>query len=112
VLQVHVTQAPGDILVFLTGQEEVETAAEILTQRTKGLGTKIPELIITKIYSTLPTDLQAKIFEPTPPGARKVVLATSTSSLFFFALLCLVPSFFRCALVYLLCLLFRCRQTL
>lgn len=77
VLQIHVTQPPGDILVFLTGQEEVDTAAEILQQRTKGLGTKIKELIIARIYSTLPSDLQAKIFEPTPPGARKVVLATN-----------------------------------
>ena len=77
VLQIHVTQPLGDILVFLTGQEEVDTAAEILIQRTKGLGTKIPELIITRIYSTLPSDLQAEIFNPTPPGARKVVLATN-----------------------------------
>jgi len=77
VLQIHVTQPPGDILVFLTGQEEVDTAAELLTLRTKGLGTKIKELIIARIYSTLPSDLQAKIFEPTPLGARKVVLATN-----------------------------------
>ena len=76
-LQIHVTQELGDILVFLTGQEEVDTAAEILAQRTKGLGTKIKEFIITRIYSTLPSDLQAEIFEPTPPGARKVVLATN-----------------------------------
>jgi pre-mRNA-splicing factor ATP-dependent RNA helicase DHX16 len=72
VLQIHVTQPAGDILVFLPGQEEVDTAAEILQVRTKGLGTKIRELIIARIYSTLPSDLQAKIFEPTPPGARKV----------------------------------------
>jgi pre-mRNA-splicing factor ATP-dependent RNA helicase DHX16 len=77
VLQIHVTQPPGDILVFLTGQEEVETAAEILMQRTKGLGTKIKELIVCKIYSALPSDLQAEIFKPTPEGARKVVLATN-----------------------------------
>ena len=34
VLQIHVTQPLGDILVFLTGQEEVDTAAEILGLRT------------------------------------------------------------------------------
>ncbi|XP_027123535.1 pre-mRNA-splicing factor ATP-dependent RNA helicase DEAH1 [Coffea arabica] len=78
-LQIHVTQPPGDgdILVFLTGQEEIETAEEILKQRTRGLGTKIAELIICPIYANLPTELQAKIFEPTPEGARKVVLATN-----------------------------------
>ncbi|RLN03996.1 hypothetical protein C2845_PM13G10440 [Panicum miliaceum] len=77
VLQIHVTQAPGDILVFLTGQEEIETVDEILKHRTRGLGTKISELIICPIYANLPTELQAKIFEPTPEGARKVVLATN-----------------------------------
>ncbi|KAL7002826.1 Pre-mRNA-splicing factor ATP-dependent RNA helicase DEAH1, partial [Sarracenia purpurea var. burkii] len=78
-LQIHVTQEPGDgdILVFLTGQEEIETAEETLKHRTRGLGTKIPELIICPIYANLPTELQAKIFEPTPEGARKVVLATN-----------------------------------
>uniref|UniRef100_A0A0E0EKA8 RNA helicase n=1 Tax=Oryza meridionalis TaxID=40149 RepID=A0A0E0EKA8_9ORYZ len=77
VLQIHVTQPPGDILVFLTGQEEIETIDEILKHRTRGLGTKIAELLICPIYANLPTELQAKIFEPTPEGARKVVLATN-----------------------------------
>ncbi|ONK64758.1 uncharacterized protein A4U43_C07F29560 [Asparagus officinalis] len=77
VLQIHITQSPGDILVFLTGQEEIETVDEILKHRTRGLGTKIAELIICPIYANLPTELQAKIFEPTPEGARKVVLATN-----------------------------------
>jgi len=77
-LQIHVTQElPGDILVFLTGQEEIETAAEILTLRTKGLGSRIRELMICPIYSSLPSDMQAKIFEPTPEGCRKVVLGTN-----------------------------------
>lgn len=76
-LQIHVKEPLGDILIFLTGQEEVEATAELLAQRTRGLGNKIRELVVTKIYSTLPGDLQAKIFEPTPPGARKVVIATN-----------------------------------
>ncbi|RCV17890.1 hypothetical protein SETIT_3G256300v2, partial [Setaria italica] len=77
VLQLHVTQPSGDILLFLTGQEEIETVEEILRRRTRGLGTKIAELVICPIYANLPTELQAKIFEPAPPGARKVVLATN-----------------------------------
>ncbi|XP_050915578.1 pre-mRNA-splicing factor ATP-dependent RNA helicase DEAH1 isoform X3 [Lathyrus oleraceus] len=76
-LQIHATQPPGDILVFLTGQEEIETVEEILKHRMRGFGTKIADLIICPIYANLPTELQAKIFEPTPEGARKVVLATN-----------------------------------
>ena len=78
VLQIHVSQKlGGDILVFLTGQDEIEAAAEILTQRTKNLGNRIAELIICPIYANLPSDQQSKIFEKTPKGSRKVVLATN-----------------------------------
>jgi pre-mRNA-splicing factor ATP-dependent RNA helicase DHX16 len=76
-LQVHITQPPGDILVFMTGQEEIELATEALQDRTRGLGTKIGELLVCPIYANLPSDMQAKIFDPAPPGGRKVVLATN-----------------------------------
>ncbi|ESQ52145.1 hypothetical protein EUTSA_v10017881mg [Eutrema salsugineum] len=77
VLQIHVGEPLGDVLVFLPGQEEIETMEENLKQRIRGFGTKISELIICPIYGNLPSELQAKIFEPTPEGARKVVLATN-----------------------------------
>ncbi|CAJ0956032.1 unnamed protein product, partial [Mesorhabditis belari] len=78
VLQIHLTQPlPGDILVFLTGQEEIETVQEALIEKTKALATKIKELIILPVYANLPSDMQSKIFDPTPPNARKVVLATN-----------------------------------
>jgi len=78
VLQIHISQPlDGDILVFLTGQEEIETATEILTKRTQALGSRIPELIVCPIYANLPSEQQAKIFEKTPTQARKVVLATN-----------------------------------
>ncbi|KAI1229558.1 hypothetical protein IHE44_0012734, partial [Lamprotornis superbus] len=72
VLQIHVTQPPGDILVFLTGQEEIEACVELLQERCRRLGSRLPELLVLPIYANLPSELQARIFEPTPPGARKV----------------------------------------
>nr|NVI75418.1 lethal (2) 37Cb [Cucujiformia] len=75
VLQIHATQPLGDVLVFLTGQDEIETCQELLTDRIRRLGSKVKELIILPVYANLPSDMQAKIFEPTPPGARKVILA-------------------------------------
>ncbi|KAM0755976.1 Pre-mRNA splicing factor [Meredithblackwellia eburnea MCA 4105] len=77
VFQIHTTQPKGDILVFLTGQDEIEAAQENLEETARALGNKVAELIIAPIYANLPTDMQAKIFEPTPEGARKVVLATN-----------------------------------
>lgn len=77
ILQIHATQPLGDILVFLTGQDEIETCHEMLQDRVKRLGSKLKELLILPVYANLPSDMQAKIFEPTPPNSRKVVLATN-----------------------------------
>ena len=77
VMQIHITEPPGDILLFLTGQEEIDTSCEILFERMKALGSTVPELIILPVYSTLPSEQQSRIFEPAPEGARKVVIATN-----------------------------------
>lgn len=44
----------------------------MLQERCRRLGSKIAELLVLPIYANLPSDMQAKIFNPTPPGARKV----------------------------------------
>lgn len=77
VMQIHLTEPAGDILLFLTGQEEIDTACEILYERMKALGADVPELIILPVYSALPSEMQTRIFEPAGPGARKVVIATN-----------------------------------
>lgn len=77
VMQIHLSEPAGDILVFLTGQEEIDTASEILFERMRSLGNSVPELVILPVYSALPSEMQSRIFEPAPPGARKVVLATN-----------------------------------
>lgn len=53
-------------------QEEIEAACEMLQDRCRRLGSKIRELLVLPIYANLPSDMQARIFQPTPPGARKV----------------------------------------
>jgi len=77
IMQIHLNEPPGDILLFLTGQEEIDTACEVLFERMKCLGPEVPELIILPVYSALPSEMQSRIFDPAPPGARKVVIATN-----------------------------------
>lgn len=76
VMQIHVSEPPGDILVFLTGQEEIDFSCEVLYDRVKSLKSAA-DLIILPVYSSLPSEIQSRIFEPTPPGSRKVILATN-----------------------------------
>ncbi|KAH3898856.1 related to Pre-mRNA-splicing factor ATP-dependent RNA helicase PRP22 [Saccharomycodes ludwigii] len=78
VMNIHINEPEGDILVFLTGQEEIDTCCEILYERfTKLEAVLDKKLIILPVYSALPNEIQSKIFEPTPPGSRKVIFATN-----------------------------------
>jgi ATP-dependent RNA helicase DHX8/PRP22 len=43
----------------------------------KKLGEEAPELIVLPVYSALPAEMQTRIFEPAPPGARKCIIATN-----------------------------------
>ena len=74
-MQIHLSEPPGDVLLFLTGQEEIDTACQILYERMKSLGDNLPELIILPVYSALPSEMQTRIFDAAPPGSRKVVVA-------------------------------------
>jgi pre-mRNA-splicing factor ATP-dependent RNA helicase DHX15/PRP43 len=86
VLQIHATEAQGDILLFLTGEEEIEDAC-------RKIGMEADELVreadagtlkIYPLYGTLPPQQQQKIFEPAPPPrtqggrpSRKVIVSTN-----------------------------------
>lgn len=43
----------------------------------KSLGPEVPELIILPVYSALPSEMQTRIFDPAPPGSRKVFSTVS-----------------------------------
>lgn len=85
VLMIHLKEAAGDILVFLTGQEEIDNAGERLVNQMEELKknlaetTILPELLVLPLTATMPEDVQQKVFDPTPEGCRKVVLATNVA---------------------------------
>ncbi|CDH56598.1 pre-mrna splicing factor [Lichtheimia corymbifera JMRC:FSU:9682] len=75
-LAIHLSQPAGDILVFMTGQEDIEVTCTVLKERLEQLENP-PPLAILPIYSQLPADLQAKIFQRSENNARKVIVATN-----------------------------------
>ncbi|KAJ8601657.1 hypothetical protein CTAYLR_010454 [Chrysophaeum taylorii] len=77
VMQIHLSEPAGDVLVFLTGQEEIDACCEILRARMENLGELAPELVVLPVYSALPAEMQSRIFDPAPKGARKCVVATN-----------------------------------
>eukprot|EP00743_Colponemidia_sp_Colp-15_P007008 GILK01007563.1.p1 GENE.GILK01007563.1~~GILK01007563.1.p1 ORF type:complete len:1219 (+),score=255.03 GILK01007563.1:307-3657(+) len=74
-LTIHLSHPGGDILIFMTGQEDIESTCILLADRISQLGEGVPAVVILPIYSQLPSDLQAKIFEKS--NARKIIVATN-----------------------------------
>jgi len=83
VMKIHKDEAPGDVLVFLTGEEEIEAACADLREEIHHLGDSVGPALILPLYSTLPPQQQNKIFDDPPrpnrngiPG-RKIIIATN-----------------------------------
>ena len=74
-IEVHLQYPQGDILVFMTGQEDIEATCLLLNERLKKLGENVPKIVILPIYSQLPSDYQARIFQKTEH--RKCIVATN-----------------------------------
>ena len=85
VMQIHVSKALGDILVFATGQEEIESLSQSLQLFASQLEAwaaaegreDVPALLVRPLYAALGPAASAAVFTPTPPHTRKVVLATN-----------------------------------
>lgn len=78
-LQIHFNSPEGDILIFMTGQEDIEGTCQVLADKVEQLGTETPPLLVLPMYSQLPADLQAKIFDAAPKGVRKCIVSTNVA---------------------------------
>lgn len=65
----------GDILAFLTGQEEVLDAVQLLKEHTQEWTNN--NLQVLPMYGTLPNADQLKVFFSAPKGTRKAIIATN-----------------------------------
>ena len=73
-LTIHLENGPGDILIFMTGQEDIEATCILIAERLKQLE-NTPAMLVLPIYSQLSSDIQAKIFEAS--NNRKCIVATN-----------------------------------
>ena len=73
VLQIHASEPEGDILLFLTGEEEIEDACRKIRLETDEMIREADAgpLTVYPLYGTLPPNQQQKIFEPAPSPHKK-----------------------------------------
>ncbi|PIB00833.1 putative ATP-dependent RNA helicase DHX35 [Cercospora beticola] len=77
VFDIHRSEPDGDILVFLTGREEIEKAMEAVADRLPQLDADAPTLLALPLYAGLSTEQQMYVFEPSSENTRKVIFATN-----------------------------------
>ncbi|CAI9292778.1 unnamed protein product [Lactuca saligna] len=78
VMSIHDKEPMGDILVFLTGQDDIDTAVQMITEQAQNSGNKSSfGMIVLPLYSGLTRSDQDLVFSPSPRGKRKVVISTN-----------------------------------
>ena len=86
VLQIHASEPEGDVLLFLTGEDEIEDACRKISLEADELMREVDAgpLAVYPLYGTLPPHQQQRIFDKAPapirkggrPG-RKVIVSTN-----------------------------------
>ncbi|KAH5246694.1 hypothetical protein HBI42_133680 [Parastagonospora nodorum] len=77
IMDIHTSESDGDILVFLTGREEIDDAIDLLGDRIADMSSKQQKLLTLPLYAGLSTEEQMFVFQKAPTNTRKVILSTN-----------------------------------
>lgn len=78
IFQVHYKEPlPGDILVFLTGQETVESLENLINDYAATMDPSLPKVLVLPLFAALPQAAQQRVFQAAPPRTRKIILSTN-----------------------------------
>ncbi|KAK7753874.1 hypothetical protein SLS62_004240 [Diatrype stigma] len=77
VFEIHTKELNGDILVFLTGREEIDTAVQAVAERSLQLPPGAQAILPLPLYAGLSTEQQMYVFDTPPENMRKVIFSTN-----------------------------------
>ena len=77
VFNIHTKEPNGDVLVFLTGREEIDSAVQAISERAANLHPRAQGLMPLPLYAGLSTEQQMYVFEEAPENTRKVIFSTN-----------------------------------
>ncbi|XP_052620334.1 probable pre-mRNA-splicing factor ATP-dependent RNA helicase DEAH2 isoform X2 [Lactuca sativa] len=90
VVQIHMCEPPGGILVFLAGEQEIEDACHKITELVSEMGDQLGPVKVVPLFSTLTPLMLNKIYEPPPSpltkdglAGRKIVVSTNIAETSF-----------------------------
>lgn len=79
VWNIHLTQPIGDILVFLTGREEIDRCLQAIADRLLDLPKGSLPLSLCPLHAGLTIEEQTEVFKSTERGTRKCIVATNVA---------------------------------
>ncbi|KAJ7070332.1 P-loop containing nucleoside triphosphate hydrolase protein [Mycena belliarum] len=74
---INLQQDAGDVLIFLTGREDIERCLGEFSDMLPTLPRTATRLIPLALHAGLSTDEQLRVFEPADRGTRKIIIATN-----------------------------------
>lgn len=77
VFDIHASEPDGDILLFLTGREEIDTALQLIADRVASLHPRAQSILSLPLYAGLTSEQQLHVFESAPENTRKVIVSTN-----------------------------------
>lgn len=77
VFDIHAEEPEGDILVFLTGRDEIDNAVVAISERAADLQPGTQSILVLPLYAGLTTEQQMYVFDEAPQDTRKVIVATN-----------------------------------
>ncbi|KAL6566555.1 hypothetical protein OROGR_002170 [Orobanche gracilis] len=77
-IDIHVREPEGDVLIFMTGQDDIEKLVSKLEEKIQHLeeGSCVDAMILP-LHGSLPPELQVRVFSPSPPNCRRFIVSTN-----------------------------------
>nr|XP_043624089.1 probable pre-mRNA-splicing factor ATP-dependent RNA helicase DEAH4 [Erigeron canadensis] len=77
-IDIHVNEPEGDILIFMTGQDDIEKLVSKLEEKIQRLEAgSCMDAVVLPLHGSLPPEMQIRVFNPPPPNCRRFIVATN-----------------------------------
>ncbi|KAK9707499.1 hypothetical protein RND81_07G201800 [Saponaria officinalis] len=77
-IDIHVNEPEGEMLIFMTGQEDIEKLVMKFEEKVRNLEEgSVMDAVIYPLHGSLPPELQVRAFSPPPPNCRRFIVATN-----------------------------------
>lgn len=77
-LDIHLREPPGDVLIFMTGQDDIEKMVSKMEEKIQNFEEdSCMDALILPLHGSLPPEIQVRVFSQAPPNCRRFIVATN-----------------------------------